>query len=248
MTAEALRLDESLSEAHATAGWIALRYDRDWSAAGRSFRRAVQLNPSDAQARGGLGFYLAARGRFEAAVAEMRQGLALDPFSALLNTDLCHVLYYARRYPEASAQCQSTLELHPDFDYAIHLQSLIRHAQGDFVGAAQADLRKTAGAPRSVLDELEEALRKAGHRGYWQLKAEKQQQAKEQGLPFSSYVVARSHLFAGDHGAALEWLERAFDDGDTPLSFLAVEPLADPLRSDPRFQQLLRRLNLPQAS
>jgi TolB-like protein len=248
-TAEALRLDETLSEAHASAGWIALRYDRDWSAAGRSFRRAVQLNPSEPLAIGGLAFYLAAGGRFEDAVAQMRRGLALDPFSALLNTDLCHVLYYARRYPEASAQCQSTLELHPDFGYAIHLQSLIRHAQGDLDGAARTDLDKSAleGAPQSVLDELEEALRKAGHRGYWQLKAEKQRQAREQGFPFSSYVVARSHLVAGDHGAAVEWLERSFDDGDTPLSFLAVEPLADPLRSDPRFQQLLRRLNLPQA-
>jgi serine/threonine protein kinase/TolB-like protein/Tfp pilus assembly protein PilF len=248
MTAEALRLDENLSEAHATAGWIALRYDRDWPAADRSFRRAVQLNPSDAQARGGLSFYLAARGRFEEAVVEMRRALALDPFSVLINTDLCHVLYYARRYSEAAVQCQSTLELDPDFSYAIHLQSLIRHAQGDFDAAARADLAVSAmaGAPQLVLDQLEEALQKAGHRGYWPLKAEKLQQANEQGL-FGAYIVARSHLFGGNYGAAVEWLERAFGEGDPSLSFLAVEPLVDPLRTAPRFQELLRQLNLPQA-
>jgi TolB-like protein/Tfp pilus assembly protein PilF len=249
-TAVALRLDETLSEAHATAGWIALRYDRDWPAAGRAFRRAVQLNPSDAEASSGLSFYFAAVGRPKEAVTEIRRGLELDPLSVLRNTNLCEILYFARRYPEALEQCQDALELDPDFAYANFTLSRIRHAQGDPDGAARADLAGTTalgGTPRRALEELEAAHREAGSRGYWRRRAEGLQRARERGYAVPSSVVAWSHVFGGDHEAAVEWLGRSFDEGDAHLSFLAVEPVYDPLRSDPRFKELLRRLNLPQA-
>jgi non-specific serine/threonine protein kinase len=248
-TAEALRLDETLSNAHSGAGFIALQYDHDWPAAVRAFRRAVQLNPSNAQARAGLAFFLAARGQFEEALTEMRLGLELDPLSLVINTDLCEILYLARRYPEALEQCQDALELDPDFPFAHFTVTRILQAQGDFDGAAQVDLRDFLRIlPAGMGDPLEAAYREGGAQGYWSAKIELLLRAREEGDTVPSVFLAWCSMYRGDYLAAAEWWEKALGEGSPGLTFLGVEPLADPLRSDARFQRLLGRLSLAPAA
>ena len=248
--ARAIWLDDSLAEGHSMMGFIKAHYEYDWPTAGHEFQRALKLNPSDSFAH--LFYsnsYLSPLGLHEDAIAEMKNAIALDPFSPRIQSFLGRTYIWARRYDDALAQFQKTTEMFPSF--AIDHQRLahLYTYRGEFDEAIAEETRARILAgqdPRSVL-KLEDSLRKAfashGPRGYWQKLLELSQRTDN---PPEAYTtndgLAILYVRLGDKEKALQALEQAYQERQLHMTEIGIEPAFDGLRSEPRFQELLRRV------
>ena len=244
--ARALELDPDSPEAHAHLGWANLNFEWDFPGVEREFRRALELHPNLANARHGLGLYLAAMDRASEGLAEMRKARDLDPLSPGINADLGILHYYTRDYEGAVAQCQKALELDPRLPAAHWYLSRIHVAQGRHEEAMNAMVTGNAfayGEGAEHASSSREAYRTQGWTGYLRenLKEDLARQSRAGGFALN---IAVSYLGLGDEPQALAWLERAFEERSFRMAYLKVEPTWDPLRSEPRFQQLLRRVGL----
>jgi serine/threonine protein kinase/Flp pilus assembly protein TadD len=243
---KALEMDETLAEAHTSLGDARFKYDWDWVGAEKEFKRAIELNPSYATAHHWYAGYLSAMGRHNEAIAEAKRAQELDPLSLIINTTGGLVFFYARRYDEAIAQWRSTLELNAGF-YPAHLylgrayeqqklyeqaiseyQKALAPGQGNPALAAHLARGYAAAGKRTEALKIISNLRELSKRRY-----------------VSSYVIAQIYTALGDTSRAFQWLDKAYQDRDTWLDWLKAEPGFDSLRSDPRFQDLLRRMNFP---
>ncbi|MCA1625287.1 MAG: winged helix-turn-helix domain-containing protein [Acidobacteria bacterium] len=242
---KALSLDPTLSEAHEVLGAIKLFYEWDLESVAGSLTRAFELNPSNATARDLYALYLTAIGRANDAVSEVRRALEIDPLSLIINTDVGYILYFARRYRQAVEQLQKTLELDPFFAHAryalgfVYLQeALFDEAIAEINKAVVFSEREAASSPelgyayaiagrsdeaREVLTELEEHSK----RGY-----------------VDPYHIALIYIGLDDKNRAFEWLRRAYKGRSREVIYLKANPVCDPLRSDPRFLDLLWRVGL----
>jgi eukaryotic-like serine/threonine-protein kinase len=240
---KALEIDESLAEAHVSLARLKNDYHWDRSGAEREFQRAIELNSIDANAHAAYGFYLTEMGRFSEAIAEEKRAVELDPLSIPNNRSLGYTYYFARQYDQAIEQLQKTLDLDPSFVPA-------RTALGS------AYLQKSAN--QQAFAELEKALSIApgNTQVLWRLgyadaltgrRAEAQKVlddlSKKKYVP--AFVMAIIYTGLGQRDKAFQWLEKSYEEHDSgPFSFVKVYPIFDPLRSDPRFDDLLRRMNL----
>jgi TolB-like protein/Tfp pilus assembly protein PilF len=242
-TSRALDLDPKLAEAHTSLAFIRFFFDWDWEGAERSFQQAITLNPAYATAHHWYAEMLASQARFEDAIASARRAEALDPLAFIIGTSVGDVLYFSRRYDEAIEQLRRVIAIEPTFsparnDLARALAQSGRHAQAieEYLAAAElsgGDPRSHAGLghayalagreadARSVLEALTESARS---------------------LTVSSHAIAVIHTALGEHREAFEWLDRACREHDRALVWLKVHPRLDPLRPDPRFEELLRRV------
>jgi TolB-like protein/DNA-binding winged helix-turn-helix (wHTH) protein len=242
----AIALDEELPYAHGALGYILLVYDRDWVGAEREAKRAILLNPSDAEAHRLLSNYLAAVGRVDEAVVEMKRARELDPLSYLVNWNVGRMLCLARKYDEALTELQRTGDAHsnsPGVDIWI-FKSRWMKAQAD--AAIAVDLRIRGyrdGFSAESLDALRASYRHKGSQGYW-AKVRDLVLPKFRTNPIGWYRLAEINTYLGDREEAFRWLEKAFDERPNWIPFLKVDPTLDPLRSDPRFSELLRRMGL----
>ncbi len=238
----ALALEPDLAEAHYRLGEIHLNFDWDWPAAGWEYARAIELDPGFAAARHAYAAYFSLLGRHDEALAQMAKARELDPVSANVRGDVGWYRFFARRYGEAATACRQTLELEPRDVNAWKCLLSAQQLQGDAAAARSAARRilEIQGAPAPVLEELE----RQGLAAYWRWTLDQLTAAAvEQYL--SPAHLALPHLALGDREAALQDLERAYRErSGWQLLFLAVEPRFDPLRTDPRFRDLLRRLRL----
>src|SRR5262249_19769119 len=245
----ALALDPALADAHAHDGWLKLTYEWEFESAAAAFRRALTENPSLANAREGYSLYLAAVGRTDEAVAEMRRARELDPLSVVVSSDLCLALYYARRYEEAIAQCDKTLEMDAGSGPAHLFLTRLYGAERRHAEAIESAIKATsvnfAGEPwfPEWSERLRSAYRTSGWKGARKAQADWLQTAQPRGQDLA-YAIAREHVLLGDKEAALDWLEKAVEWRRYHLAFLKVDPEFDPLRGDPRFEGLLRRIGL----
>jgi TolB-like protein/DNA-binding winged helix-turn-helix (wHTH) protein/Tfp pilus assembly protein PilF len=245
----AIALDEELAEAHVALGAILLAYDWDWAGAEREVRRAISLNPSDADAHQGLANYLAAVGRVDEAVAEIRRARELDPFSFYINRNVGRILYFARKYDEAIAELRQAGDMQPNSFSVVDgwiVRSYLKKGLAD--DAVAVDLRIHAmrdGLDAQSLDALRAAYSEKGLRGYLT-------KLRELVLPayrsrvFGSYLLAEIDTFRNDKEEAFRWLERAYQVRSGAMPWIKVDPSFDGLRSDPRFSALLRRMGLTQ--
>ncbi len=240
----ALEIDGRLSEAHKALGAVRFRFDWEWKESEAELQRALELNPSDADAHRVYALYLQALGRVEEAIAEVERARELDPLSLLMETALGRALYMARRFEAAIAQCRKALELDPDYVPArFNLGRLLvetgkaREAIGVFKKASKRG----------------EVLYLAAL-GYAYARAEEEEQARGVLMQLeelarhsyvSAYEVAKIHVGLGEKAEALEWLERAYAERAVGLVAVKVDPVFDPLHSDQQFQGLLRRMALP---
>jgi len=240
--AKALELDPALAEAHATLGWTGWAYDWDWLAAEDCFHRAKELSPSDGMARFWYAMMLAALGRFEEALVEIQRAWDLDPLSLAIQTNVGFVLYEARRYQEAVDRLLNVLEMDPGFGLAnFHLgriyQAMGKHEQ------SLAPLEIAAPAFPLALGLLGGSWAVLGRR-------DKAQEILEQleRLAAKQYVgpLAFSSVYVGlgDDALALGWLEKGVDAHEGACALMGVDPCWDRYRSNPRFTELLLRLNL----
>jgi adenylate cyclase len=240
---QALKHDETLAEGHVALARILVFHEWDWAGAGRAYRRAIELGPSYATARQWYGMYLLHLGQGDGALREIRLAQRLDPLSISVNSDVGRVLYFTRSYDEAVTQWRSILELDPNSADARLYLGLTYLQKGMFQEARVefehwAELRREA--PTALLAYMHAA---AGDRAEAQRLLEGLlSDAPPRGVPAAAIALIYGQL--GDRDNAFRWLDRAVEERSSFLLFIKVSPRVDPLRSDPRFRELLQRIGL----
>jgi len=240
---QALRIDDGLVEAHTSLALVRMLYDWDWTDAEAEFRKALALNANYATAHHWYGLYLAARGRFEDAIAEVERARRLEPLSLAINTDLGLVLYLARRYDEAIAQYRAAIDLDPAFSDAQEGILMASNEMGMYGQPISEFMRSPEAFSRGVASTLDAAYARSGVKGYWRAYL-KLAEAPSSEVHSSPYVRARIYAKVGESTRALQWLETAYAERDGGLSLLKVDPGMDLLRAEPRFTAILERIGL----
>jgi DNA-binding winged helix-turn-helix (wHTH) protein/tetratricopeptide (TPR) repeat protein len=238
----AVNLDDSLSQSHSAIGMIAMVHDWNFTLAKKEFLRAVELGPNDAIAHQRLGTYLAATGKLQEALMEMRRARDLDPLSLNIGIEVGRMLFYSRQYPEAMAEYRKVIDLDPHYSVAHYYLGMAFLVQRDFKNAIlelgessrlvnnreplalglYAAARAGDGdelTPQSVLAEL------------------RRRSLKEYISPLS---IGLLYLHLGQPSQAMDWIEKMFRDHIVTSIFSEVDPLFDPLRNNPRFLALSR--------
>jgi serine/threonine-protein kinase len=240
----ALELDDELAEAHTSLAWVTFIYDWDWPEAGRHFRRAIELNPRYATARQWYAWVLLAEGRIDDAIGQARLAFELDPASISIRRSYGWLLVYTR--PElAVEQLRRSVELNPTQFETHRLLGMALTAVGAYADAEASfreALRLEPGDTYSM-GHLGRLLVLAGRRPEAEaIRAElEDRRTREYVSPVPLAILATA---LGDVDGAFEWLEEALEHRRGWLAYLRVEPVVDPLRRDPRFTTLLRRLRL----
>jgi eukaryotic-like serine/threonine-protein kinase len=267
---KALEIDPNLAEAYTSLGAVQFYADWNWPEAERDFRRALELDAGDVEAHRMYSAYLSAMGRAEEALEESRRAEKLDPVSIGAQVTAGWVFYYARRYDQALDQCREVIHLEPNFPAAHDCLGLSYLGKKEYdeavveceraVTLSISDMNQAAGLPResralsSPTDWADNDLNLAADlaRAYalGGNKAEARKilddwrgRAKRTYVPPS--LFAQIHIALGERKQGLAWLETAYADRDEYLARLKVEPAFDAVRSDPGFQDLMRRLDFP---
>jgi tetratricopeptide (TPR) repeat protein len=257
---KALQLDENLAEAHTSLADVKLILDWNWSDAEREFKRAIELNPNSSSAHLWYEHYLVAMGRFDESIAEARWSVELDPFSQLTMDLAAWAFYLARRYDLTVQQSGKSLELFPEYPWAHYHLGLVYERTGRVSEAVQEFMKaeELFGMSQDRLAELRKVYHQSGEKGYWRKILAFSQEASKHPRRFAStsgygwcdYMqdadVAAVQVRLGEFNAAFESLERGYANHEADLIYLKVDPYWDDLRSDPRFQDLIRRVGLPQ--
>ena len=243
--ARALELDPDLAEGHTSLAFALQYYDWDWARADDAYRRAIALNPGYATAHQWYADFLTGLARMDEAFAEIGRAAELDPLSAVVGTSFGDTLYYARRHEEAIARYRRTLELDPGYRWAQlnigrALQELGRHDEA--IRTLEAAHRE-AGLSLEDSPAMAYARAAAGNRAGAEALLPRIIQGWREGRT-SPYSVANIHVALGDRDQSIAWLERAREDRDRMMTSLRVHPRLDRIRDDPRFAELLARMDL----
>jgi TolB-like protein/Flp pilus assembly protein TadD len=241
----ALELDDSLAEAHSAMGLLHSFYEWNWKQAEQDYRKAVELNPGDATARQRFAVLLSRLGRHREAIDEMQQARELDPLSITINNAVAVTYYMARRYEDAILQLEKNRALSPAY-YRTYWNLGRCYLQKQQYPQAIAALQKAlelSGNNSFMSAALAHAYASAGqNQQAWQLLSELLETSKTEYV--SSMSLALVHIGLGENQAALGWIEKALGEQAGLLVWLKVDPEFDPLRSDPRFQQILTKVGL----
>jgi serine/threonine protein kinase/tetratricopeptide (TPR) repeat protein len=241
---KALQIDPALSEAHTSLAYVKLYYDWEWAEAEQEYKKAIELNPNYGAPHHGYAYLLISSGRTEEAFSEIKKAEAIDPLSVLFQTDHGEYYYFTRRPDEAIAQLQKAIEMDPSFVRAHFLlgRALIQKGRCD-EGIDEAIKAEKMGPVGEQLGWLAQEYAACSR------KAEAQQ-VMNQLLEISKNHYVSPHWFAatqaglGNKDEAFKWLEQSIDRRFGPMIYLRVNPIWDPLRSDPRFAVALQRVGL----
>jgi serine/threonine protein kinase/tetratricopeptide (TPR) repeat protein len=243
---KALEIDDNIAESHVEMGAVDTMYDFDWAGAEREFKRAIELSPNYAPAHSYYSWYLIAVGRTEEALAESRRAEELDPLSTEISSFIGWWLYLARRYDEAVKQLGKCLDLDPNYANCYWILGQTYEQQGRFSEALTANAKALKidpgwswAATESARPHALSGRRAEAQRGLDDLLA----LSKRSQVP--KYSLATVYAALGDKSRALDALEQAYAEHSFFLDFLKSDPQMDSLRSEPRFQELLRRMNFP---
>jgi tetratricopeptide (TPR) repeat protein len=239
----ALEIDETLPEGHlALASAVYLGWD--WAGAQRGFERAIELDPNSADFHAAYGNYLVVVGRRPRdGIDHMKRAVQLDPMSSGRRANLGWGYYFDRQYDEALGMAREALEFGSDPSF-LGFRGMSYREKGMYEEAI-AELRNPA---------IREDIPFLAHLGNTYARAGRVKEAREclrklkersRGSDVGAYGTALIHAGLGEKDEAFEWLEKAYEERDKGMAFLRVDPTLDPLRSDPRFQDLLRRMNFP---
>ena len=245
---QALGLDRTLGEAHASLGFYKFIYDWDWQTAENEFRQAVDLNPNYAEAHHWYAIYLANLGRHDEAQREAERARERDPLSLLMNMTPGLTSYLARRYDDAIQAFQKVIEMEPNFMSA---RSMLGHAyeQNGMYEKAIAEYEevlKTLGENAEVKASINALLARTYAAWGKPAEAAKLVQDLEQDHPATSYLMAHAYAALGEKEKAFAALDQAFDERHFQLVGLKTDPALDSLREDARFEGLMQRVGLPE--
>jgi len=240
---QALKLDDSLAPAHTQLALVKAWYEWDFKGGEREFRRAIELNPNDADSHRLYGDFLTATAQFDRALAEKRKAEQLDSLSVITAYEVGKTLFFARRYDEAHEQMKRTIDLDDHFAYVYYYEAQIAMQQGrmdDGLALLQKAMSLSGRSPLLVAmwgyanaraghpDEAESAIREL------------------QSRPgnYSALFLARIHAALGDRDEAIRLLQQVYDDRSESIVWLKVDSTFDSLRGDPRFVELLKKIGL----
>jgi DNA-binding winged helix-turn-helix (wHTH) protein/TolB-like protein/Flp pilus assembly protein TadD len=244
---KALELDNKLAEAHTSLGATELLYDWDWSAAEKEFKSAIEINQRNSDARQQYGYFLMIMGRFDEALAEMRQAQELDPLSLEKITSVGDVLYSRRQYDQAIKEYQKALEMDPNSGFA-HWALGNAYVNNGMVDDAIVEYQKAIPLSGDSPDEpgsLACAYALSGkRRAALSVIDDLKERSKRRYI--SPTIIAFIYSRLGDKDQAFTWLDKAYKGRDFLLVYLKIDPTFDPLRSDPRFAELVQRVGFPQ--
>jgi TolB-like protein/DNA-binding winged helix-turn-helix (wHTH) protein/Flp pilus assembly protein TadD len=241
---KAQELDSTLGEAHNSLAFVLDGFDWDFDSAGKEFQRAIELSPGYATAHHWYAWHLSLLGRYGEAIAEMRKAQNLDPLSLIINADLAEILVLAHSYDESIQQSRKTIEMDPNFALA-HNQLAQAYLQKHMYDEAVAELQqavKLSGDSPTCMANLARAYVASGKRSEAVKLLGDLKKRSNPGYSNAS-EIAMIYASLGDTDQAMNWLEKGYDERFNPGVLL--RPGFDPLRSDPRFQNLLRRIGLP---
>ncbi len=244
---KALELDDALAEGHVSLGAVKFYYDWDWPGAESEFKRAIELNADHAVTHQLYSLVLMVTGRIEEGLAEISAAQRLNPVSPSIGADVGWRLYLRRQYDRAIAECEKTLRLEPDYAPAHNRLGLVYEQKG-MMRRAISEHQKASELSRGSVYASADLARVYAMVGK-QSEARKilrdlgQRTRQSYVLPFDLALI---HLGLDEKDQALELLEKAVDDRNGDLVFLKLDPRFDSLRSEPRFQDLLRRMNFPE--
>lgn len=243
---KALEIDDGLAAAHASLGIVSFQYESDWAAAERHFERAVTLNPASPNVHFFYSVYLSALGRTDQAETEAKRQLDLDPVSPVATFQRGIQLYRARRFDEAIEQGEAALKLDPNFPLGYWLLGN-SHLRKGMPREAVSEFEKYVALSRGsarALGYLGHGLARSGDRGK-AARVISQLRTLSKQRYVSAFYVALVYVGLGENDQAVSWLEKACDERSGQVAFLKVEAEWDPLRADPRFANLVRRIGLP---
>jgi serine/threonine-protein kinase len=242
----AVELDDSLAEAHTALAMLNYAVDYEWGESEREFQRAIRLNSNYAAAHWQYGWLLVYLGRFDEALQEMQRAVELDPLSAVMTTDLSAPYTLKKDYDKAIAQCRKALELDPSFFVPHFVLGWIEMDRGANYAKAIEEFH--------LVQAIETQPIATGLLGYAYARIGQKDKAMETLNELnqlasrrfvSPYHQALVYLGLGENSQAIDWLEKAYEKRSPWVIWLKVEPMFDPLRSDPRFQALYQKMNFP---
>ena len=246
---KALELDNDLAEAHTVYGRLLAIHDYDFARAERECLRAIELNPNYGAAHFRYGAILTWLGKFEAAEAENRRALELEPLSLSFNFNYGQMLVSARRYDEAIIQLKKTLELDDKFILTRPTLATAYRLKGDYresieLLARDAEIKSDAEKAASI----RESFAKGGWEGYLRYEISLVKPRPDSGERFGEarFNLATMYSQLGEKDKAFEALNDAYDNREWRLTRIKVDPLLDPLRDDPRFSELLKKVGFPE--
>jgi serine/threonine-protein kinase len=246
----AIALDDSSAGAHEALALVRTWTDWDWAGAEPEWRRALELDPNSANTHAYFAHFLAITGHVDEALPHSERALELDPFNALFHGLYAVVLNGARRHDDAMAAARAALAMQPDLRLA---QSALRHVffSKGMRDELLADRREWVTREPELATAFEQGLAEAGHEGAHRrvadIMAARLERSGKVVAPggFGGIAIAWQYVYAGDYERSIDWLEKAFEVHDANLPYASFQTVYDPLRSNPRFQDLLRRMNLP---
>jgi tetratricopeptide (TPR) repeat protein len=241
---KALALDDQLAEAHTSLAFALDLYAWDWKAAGSEYRRALELNPGYATAHQWYGWHLMVTGQTAEGITELRTAENLDPLAPILTADLADALCIARLYDDSLQQSRKALELHPNFAVA-HYQLGQTFVQMHRYDEAIAEFRTAitlAGDNTTFDSNLAHVYAVAGRRED-AMKILRDLEGRQTAQSPTAASIALIYVGLGDNDQAMAWLEKAYQARFNPS--ILLRPAFDPIRADPRFQDLRPRIGLP---
>jgi eukaryotic-like serine/threonine-protein kinase len=242
---QALEIDDTLGETHTSLGLVKEHYEWDWTGAEKEFKRAIELNPNSATAHLWYGDFLSNTGRLEEGMRETRRAQELDPVSLIINTRLGWQYYLSHQYDQAVEQLRKVLDIDQKFALARRILEGV-YSQMGRQKEAVAEREKFAslsGGPEFAAS-IEDTFSKSGYNGVLRGWLDGMiEDSKHRYV--SSYDIAVIYARMGEKDKTLTWLEKAYDEHDSGLVSLAVNPLFDSVRSNTRFRALLKGLRLP---
>ena len=242
---KALQLDDNLAVAHGSLGWVKWAYDWDWPGAESEFKRAIQLSPGHALSHGIYARYLDSMGRFEEAIQEHRIARELDPLDLVLIYDLGDHFVVSRDYDNAIVEYRLVLEMDPNFAGAHRGLTMAYEGKGmEKESISEWEQADMLAGESDLAEAMNLAYARGGYKGALkaQLKHIEHRRAAGEYIDYAKDAWIQAQL--GNKDLAVQALEKAFAERE-PMAWLNVDPEWDPIRADPRFQDLVRRVGLP---
>ncbi|HYH85445.1 MAG TPA: FlgO family outer membrane protein [Pyrinomonadaceae bacterium] len=241
----ALALDDSLAEAHLVMGGVRYFLEWNWESAAVEFKRAIEINPNEAEAHMLFSFYLASVGKVDESLQTIRRARELDPLSSIINGHVGSRLYFARRYDEAVEELKKAAEMNTNLPVQRYPLGNIYERQGRYAEALAEYQKMPADAPNHLgaTGWVAHLYAVSGRPAEARVALERLREMGKSGH-VSNYLIALTHAGLGEKDEAFAYLEKAREGREYMMLWVKVEPQLDGLRSDPRFQDLLRRVGL----